>query len=54
MADWIAEVEAEKATYAPVMRRSEPRPRMTEAEIKALVEKFTEVAMILRDADPDD
>jgi site-specific DNA recombinase len=55
VAGWIAETEAEKATYGLVMRRSgEPRPRMTEAEIKAVVEKFAEVAMLLLDADPDD
>jgi site-specific DNA recombinase len=55
VAGWIAETEAEKANYALVMRRSdEPRPRMSEAEIKALVEKFAEIATVLQDADPDD
>jgi hypothetical protein len=38
VAAWIAETEAERATYTLGMRRHEPRPRrMTEAQIKAIV-----------------
>jgi site-specific DNA recombinase len=36
------------------MRRSEPRPRMTEPEIKAVVDKLADIALVLQDADPDD
>jgi site-specific DNA recombinase len=54
VAAWIAETEAEKATYALVMRRSEPRRRMTEQEIRSIVDKFADIARVLIDADPDD
>jgi site-specific DNA recombinase len=36
------------------MRRSEPRPRMSETEIKAIVDKLADIARVLYDADPDD
>jgi hypothetical protein len=37
------------------MRRSEPRPRrMTEAEIKAIMDKLADIARVLHDADPKD
>jgi hypothetical protein len=46
---------AEKATHALVMRRSgKPRPRMTEQEIKAVVDKLADVARVLSEADADD
>jgi site-specific DNA recombinase len=48
------ETEAEKASYALATRSSEPRPRMTEQEIKSIVEKFADIARVLIDADPDD
>ena len=55
VAAWIAEIEAERATYTLGMRRSEPRPRrMTEAEIRAIVDKLADIAGVLRDAEPDD
>jgi hypothetical protein len=55
VAAWIAETEAEKASYALVMRRSgEPRPRMTELEIRAVVDKLADVARVLSEADADD
>lgn len=54
VATWIAETEAEKATYALSARPATPRPRMTEAEIKAIVGKLADIALTLREADPDD
>lgn len=55
VAAWIAETEAERMTYALAMRQSEPRRRhMTEAEIKAIVDKLADIARVLRDADPED
>ena len=55
VAAWIAETEAERVTYTLAMRRSEPRPRrMTEVEIKAIVDKLADIARVLRDADPED
>jgi hypothetical protein len=54
VADWIAETEAERATYALAMRQSEPRSRrMTEAEIRAIVDKLADIAAVLHDADPE-
>ena len=52
VATWIAETEAEKATYALAARK--PTTRLTEAEIKAIVDKFDDIAAVLHDADPDD
>ena len=54
IAAWIAENEAEKASYALVTRRYTPRHRITEAEIKAIVDKLAGIALVLQDADPDD
>jgi site-specific DNA recombinase len=54
VATWIAETEAERATYSLAMNRSVTRPRLSEAEIKAVVDKLADVALVLRDADPDD
>jgi len=55
VAGWIAETEAEKASYALVMRRSDqPRARMTEQEIKAVVDKLADIARVLSQADPND
>jgi site-specific DNA recombinase len=55
VAAWIAETEAEKASYALVMRRpAAKRHRMTETEIKSIVEKLADIARVLADADPDD
>jgi site-specific DNA recombinase len=54
VAGWIAETEAEKQTYALVMRRSAVRPRMTEAEIKSVVDKLVDVARVLSTANAED
>lgn len=35
-------------------RRPEPRRRMTEQEIRSVVDKFADIARVLIDADPDD
>jgi len=50
---WIAETEAEKARYE-VGLRQEPkaRKRMTEQEIRSVVDKLAEIAHVLADADP--
>jgi hypothetical protein len=54
VAAWIAETEAEKASYELGVRKAAPRHRMSEAEIKAVVDKLAGVARVLQDADPDD
>lgn len=54
VAAWIAETEAERARYQVSMRQVVVRPRMTGAEIKAIVDKLTDIAKVLEDADPDD
>jgi site-specific DNA recombinase len=55
VAAWIAETEAERATCELALRRYEPRPRrMSEAEIKAIVDKLADIARVLHDADPED
>jgi site-specific DNA recombinase len=55
VAAWIAETEAEKATYTLAARKTmSRRPRMTEDEIKAIVDKLADIARVLQDADPDD
>jgi site-specific DNA recombinase len=55
VASWIAETEAEKANYALTARGpAQPRPRMTERDIKAVVDKLADIARVLTEADPDD
>ena len=54
VAAWIAETEAEKARYQLAARPAPARTRMSEAEIKAVVDKLADIALVLRDADPDD
>jgi site-specific DNA recombinase len=54
VAGWIAETEAEKASFALGMRRPEARPRMTQQEIRSIVDKFADIAHVLMDADLDD
>ena len=49
---WIAETEAEKASYALEASKPELRRRLTEQEIKGIVDKFADVARVLIDADP--
>lgn len=54
VAAWIAETEAARASCALEMRRNATRPRMSEAEIKAIVDKLADIARVLHDADSDD
>lgn len=55
VAAWIAETEAEKARYLAVRRPNGARHRrMTEAEIKAIVDRLADLARVLADADPND
>lgn len=55
VAGWIAETEAEKASYALVSRKVETaRHRMSEAEIKAIVDQLADIARVIANADPDD
>jgi len=54
VAAWIAETEAEKACYVLAMRAATTRTRMTESEIRAIVDKLADIALVLHDADPDD
>jgi site-specific DNA recombinase len=54
VATWIAETEAEKASYELGVRKAAPGRRMSEEEITAIVDKFAELAQVLRDADPND
>jgi hypothetical protein len=42
--DWISAAEAERMTCALAMRQSSARPRRTEAEIKAIVDKLADLA----------
>ncbi|HEX3955625.1 MAG TPA: recombinase family protein [Trebonia sp.] len=55
VAAWIADTEAEKAGYLATRRPSGiRRRRMTEAEIKAIVDRLADLARVLSDADPND
>ena len=54
VAGWIAETEAEKQNYALAMRRSKASPRMTEEEIRSVVDKLTDVIHVLSTANADD
>ena len=49
-----AHAQAEKASYTLVTSRPKPRPRMTEQEIRSIVDKFADIARVLIDAGPDD
>jgi Recombinase len=50
---WIADTEAEKAGYLAARRPSGARRRrMSEAEIKAIVDRLADLARVLADADP--
>jgi hypothetical protein len=52
---WIAETEAEKARYAVSLRQApKARKRMTEQEIRSVVDKLAKIAHVLADADPND
>jgi site-specific DNA recombinase len=55
VAAWIAETEAEKAGYQITLRPPEAKHRrMSEAEIKAIVNRLGDLVRILASADPDD
>jgi site-specific DNA recombinase len=54
VAGWIAETEAERASYQAIRRPVTHDRRMSEAEIKAIVDKLTDIARVLQEADPDD
>jgi hypothetical protein len=55
VAAWIADTEAEEAGYLTARRPSGPRRRrMSEAEIKAIVDRLADLARVLADADPND
>jgi site-specific DNA recombinase len=52
---WIAETEAEKARYEIGLRQvAKARERMTEREIRSIVDKLADIARVLEDADADD
>jgi hypothetical protein len=52
---WIAETEAEKARYEIGLRQvAKARERMTEQEIRSIVDKLADIALMLADADADD
>lgn len=54
VAGWIAETEAERVGYQAIRRPATKARRMSEAEIKAIVDELTDIARVLQDADPDD
>jgi hypothetical protein len=55
VAAWIAETEAEKAKYELGLRpAAKARERMTEQEIRSVVEKLGDIARVLREADTDE
>jgi site-specific DNA recombinase len=56
VAAWIAETEAERVRYEAGMRQvtAAARKRMTEAEIRTIVDKFADIARVLNGADPND
>src|ERR1700761_6541446 len=55
VAGWIAETEAEKARYEAGLRQvAKARERMTEQEIRSVVEKFADIARVLSRANAED
>jgi hypothetical protein len=56
MAGWIAETEAERARHELGMRQPTAKAKgcITEADIKAIVDRLADLAHVLADADPDD
>jgi hypothetical protein len=55
VAAWIADTEAEKASYMAARRpNGAKRRRMSETEIKAIVGRLADLARVLADADPND
>jgi hypothetical protein len=55
IAGWIAETEAERARHEFCLRQptAKAKGRMTEADIKAIVDRLADVAHILADTDTD-
>lgn len=56
VAGWIAETEAERARHELAMRQpaAKAKGRMTEADIKAIADRLSDIARVLAEADPDD
>jgi site-specific DNA recombinase len=55
VAAWFAETEAEKARYEVGLRHIvKARERMTEREIKSIVDNLADIARMLANADADD
>jgi site-specific DNA recombinase len=52
VAAWISETEAEKARYQLSALPVATKRRMSEAEIKSIVDRLADIARILVDADP--
>lgn len=54
VAGWIAETEAEEARYEVGLRQiAKASERMTEQEIKSIVDKLADIARVLADANAD-
>jgi hypothetical protein len=51
---WIAQTEADRARHELAIRQPAAKGRMTEADIRAIIDRFAGIARILHDADPDD
>ena len=52
---WIADTEAEKASYLTARRpNGAKRRRISEAAIKAIIGRLADLARVLADADPND
>jgi site-specific DNA recombinase len=55
VAGWITETQAEKARYEIGLRQvAKARERMTDREIRTIVDKLADIARVLGDADADD
>jgi site-specific DNA recombinase len=54
VAAWITETEAEKARYQLTALPAATARRMSEAEIKSIVDRLADTARVLIDADPED
>ncbi len=53
VAGWLAETEAERARHELGMRQPAAKGRMTEADIKGIVDRLADLAHVLAEADPD-
>jgi site-specific DNA recombinase len=54
VAAWITETEAEKARYQLSALPAPTARRMSEAEVKSIVDRLADIARVLVDADPED